>query len=86
MTIIKNPPVGRIIRQQEVGEDGMKMKVLEEIGIGGILISPFYGLSPLGMRPMTFTTLSACAYLIPRPKRSIRLRQWQILMLTAVIT
>ena len=49
--------MGRKIRRQEVGEDGMKVEVAEERGIGGIFIRPFYGPRPLGIRPMQFTTL-----------------------------
>ena len=52
MTITKKPPTGRIIRRQEVGEDIIKVEVVEERGIGRIVIHTFYGLRPLGMRPM----------------------------------
>ena len=52
--------VRRRIRQY-LGEDGMKVEVAEEIGIGGISMRPFYGTRPLGIRPVPFTTLSTCA-------------------------
>ena len=42
--------------QQEVREDGMKVRVADDIGIGGIVIRPLYGLRPLGMMPMSFKT------------------------------
>ena len=71
----KKPPMGRRIRQLEVGEEGMKVEVAKERGIGGIVIRPFYGTRPLEMMPMPFTTLSACAYLIPRTTRERKLRQ-----------
>ena len=74
-TITTNPPTGRRIRRKEVGEDRMKVEVVDERGIGGIVIHNFYGPRPLGMRPMPFMTLSTCASLIPRPKISRRLRQ-----------
>ena len=67
--------MGKIIRQQEVGEDRMKVEVAEERGIGGIFIRPFYGQRTLGIRPMTFATLSTCAYLIEIPTRARQLQQ-----------
>ena len=73
--ITTNPPMGIRIRRQEVGEDGMKVEVADEIGIGGIFIHQLYGPRPLGMRPMPFMTLSACDSLIPIPTRSRQLRQ-----------
>ena len=75
MTITTKPTTGRRIRRQEVGGDGMKVGVTEERGIGGIVICPFYGPRPLGTRPMPFTTLSTCAFLMPIPTRERRLRQ-----------
>ena len=74
-TITTKPPMGRRIRRQEVEEGGMKVEVAEERGIGGIVIHPFYGPRPLGMRPMQFTTLLTCDSLIPRPTRVRQLRQ-----------
>ena len=67
--------MGRIITEQEVEEEGMKVDVVEERGIGGIAILPFYGPKPLGMRPMSFRTLSNCASQIPIPRRARKLRQ-----------
>ena len=85
-TIITKPPMGRRIRRQEVGEDGMKVEVAEERGIGGIVIRPFYGPRLLGIRHMPFTILSTCASLIPRPTRARRLQKWRPIMLTAIMT
>ena len=85
-TITTKPPIVRRIRREEVGEDGMKVEVAEERGIGVIVICPFYGKRPLGMRPIPFTALSACAYLIPRPTRARRLRQLLPIMSTAIMT
>ena len=56
--------MGRKIRRQEVGEDGMKVEVAAERGIGEIVIRNFYGLRLLGIRPMPFTILSTCASLM----------------------
>ena len=67
--------MGIRMRQQEIGEDGMKVEVAEEGGIGDIVIRPFYGLRPLGRRHMPFKTLSTCDSLIPRPTRAKRLQQ-----------
>ena len=44
--------MGEIIRRQEVGKDRMKVEVAKERGVGSIVIHPFYGLRPFGMRPM----------------------------------
>ena len=67
--------MGRRRRLHEVGEDGMKVEVAEERGVGGIGIHPFYGPKPLGMRPRPFTTILTCDYLIPRPRIERRLQK-----------
>ena len=68
-TITTKPLMERRIRQQEVGEDKTKVEVVEEIGIGGIVIRPLYGKRKLRMRPMPFATLSTCASLMSRATR-----------------
>ena len=75
MTIPTDPPTGRRIRRQDVGEDGMKVEVSEERVIGGVVIRPFYGPRPLGIRPMQFTKLLTYDYLIPIPTISRQLQQ-----------
>ena len=75
MTITTKLLTGRRRIRYEVGEDGMKVGVEEEIGIGGISIHPFYGLSPLGVRHVPLMTLLTCASLIPRPTRARRLQK-----------
>ena len=75
MTIITNPLMRIIIRQQEIGEYGMTGEVLQERRKVGIVIRFFGGQMPLGMRPMTFTTLSTCNYLIPIPTRERELQK-----------
>ena len=69
--------MGRRIRRQEVGKEGMKVEVevADKRGIGLIVICTFYGPRTLGLRPMLFTTLSTCAYLIPRPTIARRLQR-----------
>ena len=67
--------MGIRIRQQDIGEDGMKVEVSEERVIGGVVIRPFYGPRPLGIRPMQFTKLLTCDYLIPIPTISRQLQQ-----------
>ena len=84
-TITTKPPIGRIIRQQKVGYEGMKMGLAEEIGIGAIVLRPLYGPKPLEIRPMSFTTLLTCTYLILGPKRARNLWQWRPIMSTAII-
>ena len=74
-TITTKPPMRIIIRRLEVGENEMKVDVVEERGIGGIVICLFYGPRSLGMRPIPYTTLLTCASLIPRPTRARRIRR-----------
>ena len=73
--ITTKPPMGRIIRQQKVREDGTKVEGAEERRMEGIVICPFYGTRPLGTNPIPFTTLSTCAYLLPMPTRARQLQQ-----------
>ena len=75
MTKTETPLMVRRIRLHEVGEEGREVEVAEERGIGGIFIRPFYGQRTLGIRPMTFATLSTCAYLIEIPTRARQLQQ-----------
>ena len=84
-TITTKTSMGKILRLQELGEDKMNVEGSEERGIESIVIRPSYGLRPLGVRPMPFTTLLICAFLIPRPTKSRRIQKWRPIMSTAII-
>ena len=73
--ITKKPLTGIRIRRQELGEDGMKVEVTEKRGIGGIIILTIYDPRPLGVRPIPFRTLLACASMIPIPTRARQFQQ-----------